>query len=227
MAFLFPRIIVFLLFFGLCTGLSVTSTTMYSIAADAFFNAFLSGSLNGPVLVQCVFHPLDGFADGAFAYPAVAAYVFHRAVFAQVLQHHHQFVFNGQFRGTAAQPVHFFIFFLEYAHFFKCIRLYPVKPLECPFRILIILFFPSHPFILPFLGFSNKSNIVKNNDRDWKRELFKVIGGALLAFLYHDLLRQLILLIYTVLGFTGMILVFFRNILEEIVAGIIYPLNVE
>ena len=46
MALLFPRIVFFLFFLGLFIGLSVTSTTMYSLTAGISFKTFLPGSLN-------------------------------------------------------------------------------------------------------------------------------------------------------------------------------------
>jgi len=48
MPFLFARIILFLVFFGLFMGLSVTSIITNSIAPDAFFNTFLPGNSNVP-----------------------------------------------------------------------------------------------------------------------------------------------------------------------------------
>jgi len=50
MTLFLARIPVFLVFFGLFTGLSITSTTMYSMADVLFFSAFFIGQTEGFIL---------------------------------------------------------------------------------------------------------------------------------------------------------------------------------
>ena len=78
----------------------------------------LAGQLKLPVVGQCLFHPMDGTADGTFGATVINADVFHGAVFAVVLQGDEEFVTDGEVWRFSSCFVLFFVGGLQDSHHF-------------------------------------------------------------------------------------------------------------